>query len=65
MGECQAKLPESKYGHLSAEDVATMEKTVGEGWKYFTEVNSKIKCCAKDQVRSLADSKSLNDNWFV
>jgi len=49
VGECQAQLPESKYAHLEAKDVQTMEKAVGEGWKYHAEISSKLKDAKKDQ----------------
>jgi len=49
VGECQAQVPDSKYSHLGPEDVQTMEKACGEGWKYYTETAQKLKSFTKNQ----------------
>jgi len=43
VGECEAKLPESKYLHLEAGDVKTMTDAVREGWAFFTDAQNKLK----------------------
>jgi molecular chaperone DnaK (HSP70) len=49
VGECQAQVPDSKFAHLSPEDVQTMNKACADGWKYYSEINEKLKSFAKDQ----------------
>lgn len=43
VGECEAKLPDSKYAHLEADDVRKMQEAVQEGWKFFSEAQMKVK----------------------
>jgi len=43
VGECEAKLPDSKYAHLEADDVRKMSEAVQEGWKFFSEAQMKVK----------------------
>jgi len=49
VGECEAKLPESKYLHLDAADVKKMSDSVREGWTFFQEATSKLKDLKTDQ----------------
>jgi len=58
VGECEAKLPESKYLHLEADDVRKMSEAVAEGWKFLTDANSKLKDLKQNQASGL---KQIND----
>ena len=50
VGECEAKLPDSKYAHLEADDVRKMSEAVQEGWKFFSEAQLKVKDLKPNEV---------------
>ena len=59
IGECEAKLPESKYAHLEADDVKKMTDAVAEGWKYMTDAQIKLKDLKQNEVSPLKARKII------
>jgi molecular chaperone DnaK (HSP70) len=65
VGECEAKLPESKYIHLDAADVKTMSDSVREGWTFFQEATSKLKDLKTDQDPPVTNFDILSKSSYI
>jgi heat shock protein 4 len=65
VGECEAKLPESKYLHLEADDVRKMSEAVAEGWKFLTDANIKLKDLKQNQDPTVSTYEIISKTSYI
>jgi len=65
VGECEAKLPESKYLHLEADDVKKMSEAVAEGWKFLSDATNKLKDLKQNQDPTVSTYEMTSKTSYI